>query len=910
MGNATTDISGKRKEFHAYKLFAPPPRPDVIRRDSILNRILDGELFGVVVMQAPAGYGKTTTLLQVKTACEERGFLTAWLTFDEADNDTRRFFIHFEAFLASVGGGAGQDESQVDDDINDTGPGYRTDWVIDRLIGLDQPVMLFLDDFQVLENIGILGFFRELMARLPQTVRIFLGSRSLPEIGLVRLLVNRQAIVLRPEELRFSSAEAEQFFAGASAVGITEDEVDRIFDLTEGWPAALQLYRLSLVTPAVRKSLGDFSSSRPRELAEYLADNVLAMQTRNIQEFLLRTSLLSRLTATLCDAVTGRDDSREILLWLERSGLFIRSLDAEGRWFEYHTSFSSFLREHLQSRSMSVALEVHRRAAQWHLQNNDFEEAVRHAIACEDFKFAADTLDLWSSQLVAGAFLITMERWCERIPFEEIARRPSLLIKNAWALAFLKRGDKLKPLLALIEQLRPPFDINKTTDPTIVLAMAAIASDNIGAAFEIVDRIPAQEKKLRPFAAFQFAAASNLMAFRQLSYGDFEGARRWLAVARVQGERGAATFSRGYTEGIAGVSLMAQGQLGDALDRLKAAMAERRMHVDRSAAAAALAPCYIWTLYEADELDAAEALFGKYNDIIAGSTLLDFLAVAQISMARIHDIRGRRKEGAAVLDEAEGIAHLNDWPRYLRMLSWERVRRALLSGSLQHAQAIAAAIAAPEGAAPDEWLMFSEDLEGESLGRIRLAIYGDRFDLAKEYLHREFARQRGRVFRQIKLFVLDAQLQLRKGSRNAAQRSLRKALSLAAPGRFIRCFLDEGQSVFGMLSEEYQSLIDSGGREVPQSADRAFIEVLLRASGAELSRPATSPGAVPLEHLTGHETRILIFLANGVSNREMADRLFVSENTVKFHLKNIYSKLSVSSRVQAIAVARNLGVIK
>ncbi len=167
-----------------------------------------------------------------------------------------------------------------------------------------------------------------------------------------------------------------------------------------------------------------------------------------------------------------------------------------------------------------------------------------------------------------------------------------------------------------------------------------------------------------------------------------------------------------------------------------------------------------------------------------------------------------------------------------------------------------------------------------------------------------------RVFRQIKLFVLDAQLQLRRGSRNAAQRSLRKALSLAAPGRFIRCFLDEGQSVIGMLSEEHQSLIDSGGREVPQSADRAFVEVLLRASGAELRRPATSAGVVPLEHLTGHETRILIFLANGVSNREMADRLFVSENTVKFHLKNIYSKLSVSSRVQAIAVARNLGIIR
>ena len=906
MDNSATGSAGKGKEFHPHKLFAPPLRPDVISREAILNRIFGEESLRVVVMQAPPGYGKTTTLLQVKTACEEQGFLTAWLTFDEADNDMRRFLIHFEALLAS----ARSDAAVAADEIDYQSPGYRSDWVIDRLLGLGQPVMLFLDNFQVLENSAILDFFRELLERLPESARIFIGSRSMPRIGLARLLVNAQIIVVRPEELRFSSAEAELFLAGTKTIEITNVEVDRIYGLSEGWPAALQLYRLSLVNPAVRPLLGGFSSSRPRELAEYLADNVLALQAPDIQDFLLRTSLLTRLTAPLCDVIIGRSDSREILLSLERSGLFVRSLDLDARWFEYHALFASFLSEQLHIHSEAVALEVHRRAAQWHLQDANYEEAVRHAIACRDFPLAADTLDVWSSQLVAGGFLITMERWCDRIPFEEIASRPSLLIKNAWALVFLRRREKLKPVLALLAQRRPPFDVGRTTDPTIVMSMAAIARDNAAAAFHIVDRISIGEQKAEAFAAFELAAAGNLMGFQQLAYGNFESARRCLAIARVQGEHGNAAFSRGYTIGIAGVNLMAQGQLREALDSFKVVMAEQRMHVDRSAAAVALACCYIWGLYEANELDAAEALFGRYNGIIAEATLLDFLAVAQVSMARIHDVRGRHSKALAVLDESEVVGHANDWWRFLRTLSWERVRGALLSGDLQRAKAIAAASVTPEGTAPEEWLMFSEDLEGESLGRIRLAIYEDHFDLAKKRLHSEFARQRSRVFRQIKLCLLDAQLQYRQGSRNVAQRSLCKALQLAAPGRYIRCFLDEGEQVLDMLREEYQSLVDSGGREVPQGTDRAFVEQLLQASGTDLSRRPVLPGSRLLKPLTDREKKILLFVANGVSNKEMASRLFVSENTVKFHLKHIYSKLDASSRLQAIARARDLGLVK
>jgi LuxR family transcriptional regulator, maltose regulon positive regulatory protein len=181
--------------------------------------------------------------------------------------------------------------------------------------------------------------------------------------------------------------------------------------------------------------------------------------------------------------------------------------------------------------------------------------------------------------------------------------------------------------------------------------------------------------------------------------------------------------------------------------------------------------------------------------------------------------------------------------------------------------------------------------------------------LAKELLKTEFARRRGRPFRQIKLNLLDAELHYRTGARNHAQRSLGKALKLAAPGGYVRCFLDEGSEVLEMLREEFESQVDSSGRQVPLATDRSFVERLLRASGERIDVPNPT-GPLLLKPLTDHERRILIFLANGVSNREMASRLFVSENTIKFHLKHIYSKLGVANRVQAIASAREFGFVK
>jgi LuxR family maltose regulon positive regulatory protein len=892
MSGARTPAARESPEVQRHKFFAPTAIAGTILRSTLIERVLQTDAARVVLLQGPAGHGKSTTLQQLQTICRERGSITAWLTLDEGDNDTRRFYQHVQAMVAGV----------IDSPVGDSGGRRRSDWLIERLQAASSPVVLVLDDFQVLSNKTVLAFFREVFERVPANTRLFIGTRSMPEIGLTRLVVNQRAFVLHADDLRFSPAEVEQFFRGAGGDDVSNDEVAAIYRRTEGWPAALQLFRLSLKSPTVRRSLGDLTSYRPRDLAEYLADNVLALQPPDIQNFLRRTSLLQRLSASLCHAVTGRADSQELLLKLERTGLFVRSLDTDLRWFKYHALFASFLVEQLQEKSPDTVQEVHRIAARWHLERGDYEDTVRHAIACKDFTLAADTLDTWASQLVADAQIITLERWFEQLPFEEVAKRPSLLIKCAWALVFLHRRQKVKPLLKLLES-RATSD----ADANIVLSMAAISTDDVAGSERWVQRVPLREVQAETFAAFELGAAANLAAYHALGASQFETARSLLALARAHNERGSAIFSGGYTVGMHGMYLLAQGQLREALDGFRAGMAQTRMHADNSVASAAMVACYIWVLYEANELDQAEALFGRYHDIISESALLDFFVVAYLAIVRIHDARGRSARALEVLDEAESIGHGHGWERLIRVINWERARRALLAGGIERAIAISALQGATD--VPANRILFSEDAEGEALGRLRLAIHCMDLDTATSMLAVEYARSRGRIYRQIKLNLLEALLHQRREESNGAQRCLKKALQLAAPGGFVRCFLDEGEGVLQLLRESYQRLLESEDDELAPGVRRSFVEQLLQASGTDLSRNVDTRGARPVEPLTDREKEILVFLANGVSNKEMASRLFVSENTVKFHLKNIYSKLAVGSRLQAINAGRKLGLI-
>lgn len=886
-------------EVHAHKLFAPRGQGGAIRRTRLLARVLSEADRRIVLLQAPAGHGKTTLLQQFASECEVRGYATAWLTFDAADNDARRGFSHIHAAIAKLEGDAIRLEDIVlpDGDLHS-----RVDRIVDHLSALGRPAALFFDEFQTVEESSLLNFFRNFLIHTPDNVRIFIGSRAEPSLGLSRLIVNNDALILRADDLRFTPEEVSQFFSGRDDLEISAQEVRAIYSRTEGWPAAVQLYRLSLASPRVRRSLSSIENDQPRELAEYLIENVLGLQTPEIQSFLLQTSFLDKLTGSLCDAVTGRADSAEVLRYLERSGLFIRTLDTDRRWFTYHGLFASSLRE---AGDQGSAAAIHIRAARWYRDHGMAEEAVHHFIAAGAFDDAAATMDPWAGALVACAHLVTVERWADRLPFEIVTAHPDLAIKIAYALIFLRRFSKVEPLLAFLRAL--PCEGDRATSRDFMLAIAACCLDDIPAGHEIIQRIRFDPGNLSAFAALGHAAGANLWAMCEIAKGDFSRAHDYLAIARSLSERGDASFSDGYACGLAGVISALEGQLATALERFQVGLARGGMQLEGSVASAALMACNIWVRYEANQLDLVEALFGQHRDGIAQSVLPDFLTVAYLSMVRTHDARGRRSKAEGLLDEMQQIALAHGWSRLSRTVQWERVRRLLLSGDRERALGIAVRLDPMPSSGGQTWRHFSEEIGGEILARIRLLIHTGGYESAARLLAEETNLHRDRISMRIKLHLLDALLESSRGYPGAAHRALRSALHLAQPGQIIRTVLDEGEGILSLVREAYQTRLDQPVRPDGCSADRRFLEAILMASGIDLTRTAAAP--TPLEELTDREREILVFLANGVSNRQMADRIFVSENTVKFHLKNIYSKLAVSNRLQAVTTARHLGIV-
>lgn len=897
-------------EVFTHKFFTPISYPGAIQRDELLTRLFRVPAYGAIVIQAPAGHGKSTLLQQAKHHGESQGAITAWLTLDEADNDMRRFTGHLQALIESLGGegtlAAGEESGSPRATRR-----RLSDWAASRLAQFDHAVHLYFDEFQALGNRAVLGTFRELLEHLPDNVTIFIGSRTLPEIGLARLVVNNQALVLRADDLRFSPTEAEQFFGQAQDLRINRQELDAIYRQTEGWPAALQLFRLSLPNPSVRGALLDPAMHRPRQLAEYLTDNVLGLQPPRIQQFLRQTSVLTRLSATLCDEVTGWQDSQSILLFLERSGLFLRCLDSELSWFRYHTLFSSFLTEQTRSEEPALLDAVHRRAADWFYAHGMHEDAIHHAIAARNYTLAVEIMSVWADRLIVDANLVTVERWSDALPLDEIARNPELAVKIAWALVFLRRHHKLRPLLSILERAS-----DQGIDSRVVRSMLAMVIDDVPTAFAIVENVALRYEKPEGFRAFELGAAANLSGYRSLSAGDFDAERDALQLARSFSVRGDAAFSGGYSFAVHGISLIMQCRLNDALTHYRAGLAEQHLDLDKSFAAASLVACYIFALYESGELDLAESMFLQFHDVIADAVLLDFLALGYIAMARIQDVRGRANRADEVLAEAEQLAHTAGWPRLLRIVARERVRRALLAGEVDRAQAIASRIPVqPEFSLPDGWMVFSEAVDGDAISAIRLALHGGKHEPAIEQIAVELAaaQKQRRQYRVLKLTVLEVLAHHRRGSDKLARRSLRRALQLAAAENFVRVLLDEGTALLPLLREEHASL----GHEIADGDAtlielQKFVGVLLAASGqtVNLDQPTLAGSSFqPLEPLTDREKQILVYLANGVSNKEMARRIFVSENTVKFHLKNIYSKLAVSSRLQAINAARQMSLL-
>lgn len=896
----TTDHFGA--EILRCKFFAPEPYSGAVWRKTLLDRILRDPPYRLVVIQAPAGHGKSTLMQQARTLSQRTGVDCGWLSLDEADNDPARFWMHARALVHFASGHAallGAEHGAAEPRLVQA--------LSNKLASHDGPIRLFFDEFQSLSDEALLSAFRHFLDAMPANVTVYVGTRAIPDLDLPRRVVNNDALVLNADDLRFTAEETGDFFRVQTGPSLTGDDLMRIHRQTDGWPAALHLFRLTLGTSAARTALDQAAPYRSRELADYLAQSVLRSQPPDIQHFMRVTSVLRHLTARLCDALTGRSDSQKVLLSLERSGLFLRCLDTESRWFRYHTLFSSHLAADLGRDDPDLVGQVHRRAAEWFYQEGLHEEALHHAVAARAYPLAADIMAIWSERLIIAGHLGTVERWADELPPDEVSRRPGLAVRIAWAFVFLRRHEKLRALLPVIEDAA-----SHGVDSTVVRSMLAFVVDDMPRAFELAEHAPVQGASDGSFAAFERGAATNVRCYRALASGDMDEAKNLLLQAHSCNLRGNAAFSAGYSGAIKGVSLVLEGRLQEALAHYHTALPGDFRYVDRSLGAAALASCYVHALYEAGDLDAAASLFLQYRDLISDGVLLDFLALGYTTMVRLHDARGDRDAAEQILLEAEQIGYIAGWTRLLRVAAMERARRLLLTGDVCGARKAARrARALPLPALAPGWTVLSEMVEGEIVGRIRIAIHRGQTRYALMLLGPQIAEaeRRHQAYRLIKLLVLEALAYQSSGRTNLARRQLLRALQLAAPGGFVRLFADEGERVIDLLGGDSSAF----GRGAGSATEPGSVPALVSRIVGEPARPEpdvpTRSETHLIEALTDREKKVLAYVADGSSNGEVAKRIFVSENTVKFHLKNIYSKLAVTNRIQAITTARQLSLL-
>lgn len=860
-------------DLREHKFSPPAARRGAIRRHALLERVTRLGVPHVVILQAPLGSGKSTLLQQITDTGRAKGWMLAWLTLDENDNDPRRFEAYFIALITQLVAQAG---------VNAPGqPAVTTDnmldWVLGQIARIHQPVALCIDDFQWIHDPAILRFFSELLRVLPGRCRVYIGSRNLPEIGVSSLLVAEEALVLRMEDLRFSSDESTAFLSNTGDDAIDAQTASFVQARTEGWPAGLQLFKLALARDDIRHTLEAMRDCTPLELVQYLSENTLSLQRPEVQTFLLKTSQLRRLSGSLCEEVTGVRDAQALLQQIEHGGLFLEALDGSPGWYRYHSLFARYLSERFASEGPESVLEVHRRAAHWYVRNGVPEEAMFHAVEAREYALAVGVLDDWASRLVAGAELVTLAYWFDRLPLQEVLSQRSLAVKIAWALVFLRRGIPKHPLLSHLEETRPRGQDREAHGVDVVLAMATLFNNDLRGAARLAD-VPALHRPARDlFEAFELGAAANLLTFSAMAEWREEAIHHLLVLANSHNDHAQAAFSHGYTLALQRILQVVRAQPRLATEAPRAGSGSRP-YVNRGMAAAALAASRIWACYEADQLDTAERLAAQFEEDITLAAVPEFIALSMVSIARVHAARGRMIQASDTLDTLERLSFQSQWAQVREMIAWERLYLAGRSGKPGRVEALLPQVSRDAPPVDPAWIPVTEMLSGALLGRIRLALHQHRLERAADLVKEALSIAPARPLLTVKLQVLNALVHHRQGHTRLARRLLQTASDAAHAGGCRRALFDEGAELVPLLDE----------------APRAEIAGTVTTSARGVREAAWS------DVLSQREHEILRLVCSGASNREISERLFLSENTVKFHLKNLYVKLDVKSRAQAI----------
>ncbi|MFN2195335.1 MAG: LuxR C-terminal-related transcriptional regulator [Anaerolineales bacterium] len=884
------------------KFHQPAPPAPHVPRPQLREKLDEGLAFGrrLTLVSAPAGFGKTTC---VSAWLEGYGRTVAWLALEPADDEPVRFFTYLIAALQRAAPQVGRTLAEALHAGQLPPADLLTVYLIHDLLTVEGDLILVLDDFHVLQDQAILQVMDGLLANLPNGCHLVLVTREDPPLPLARLRASGQLTEIRAGDLRFDRGEAGRYFNDILGMALSDADLEALENRTEGWPAGLQLAGLSMRSRQDRADFIASLSGSHRYILGYLTEEVLNQQPEAVQDFLLQTSILDQLNGELCDAVTLRTDSRTLLEKLLSANLFLIPLDDEQRWYRYHHLFADLLRSQQQRTRPEQTRQLHRSASLWYRQAGFAREAIEHALAAQDYGLAVSLIETYAMPMITQGYARTVEAWVEAIPAEWHVHSPRASLAFGWN--HLLRGNyaRVPRYLAQAETAIDAAGLNQEQTRRMQAERYTLYANLLHVQGRAEESLQHAEQALELSDADHYLEGLAQLglggAYRQL--GDYARARG--AYLKAIQESRLAENRVPELLAVSALTLMAvqHGQLRFAEQVAGEAVAHYARTGSQPPILGAVYGALGLVAYEWNQLDQARELFERSLQLGQLGGHNPSLIYTLIAESRLFQALADLDAAHETLQEAVDLVQAGAPTWLVPDVAAQQVRLHLAEDHPAAAAAVLEGYAAtqPQGALQHELI---------TLAKLRLALYraqvqGQQDSLpealgqAEQLIAAAAENQRDGIGLQARL--LSAQLHAAAGEGKRAGEDLDQALALAESEGYRRSFLDEGPGLLVLLKQA-----------TARGPQAEYARQLVQAAGAATprSRQATDREHL-VEPLTERELEVLALMAQGLKYQEISDRLFITLNTVRFHVKGIYGKLGVNNRTHAIEAARQLGLL-
>ena len=910
----------KIDQLLATKLYIPPVRPEHVSRHRLIEQLNNALHHKLTLISAPAGFGKTTligewlgTIQNNGNEANKAGYKIAWLSLDNSDNDLTRFLKYFVTALSQVEG----DETAISESAlkvlqSAQSPPVETilTTLINSVASFSGKIIFVLDDYHLIDTQPVHDAVSFFVENMPVQIHLVIATREDPLLPIPRLRGRDMLTELRAADLRFTSSEVADFLNRVMGLNLATEDIAALETRTEGWIAGLQLAAISLQGRSdVTQLIKTFSGSH-RLVLDYLIEEVLNQQPDDIQKFLLQTSILNRLTGSLCDALTGQEDGQQTLEMLERANLFIIPLDNQQGCYRYHHLFGELLRQRVQQEYRQELPGIYQRAALWYEQNKNYVEAIEYYLKGGAFERAAETISLgrqiiFDQNKTAQSYNYRLIlHWLDHIPNEVLQHYPHLHLMYtyaAWELGLrdiamleshFQAAEEAYTTLTAEGKIKKddldycsiPFFIN------VYRSRSVIYSGDFKRAIEYAEKALAIDLSDQPIMLVEGYLVLH-WACREAGYQvrALEAAEGLLSVAQPVGYH----FGIMVGNHVIGFSYHLQGQLSRAT-QFYSTVLEYAQPRDLMWMRPVAITHIKWSnlCYLRNELTQSESHLQKAITLSEKYGYKVNSTYARLYLAQLKMAQGEQEVALEMIQEVEEAIlddHNSAYNIEINAIkSWIHARL----GNRE---------------AAGDWLQsFDRNLEKrigywrgvEAVQAVLVMLVLDQVDEALEFLPRleEAARTSGSLPIEIEALVMLAVAKERKGETSLALDNLQNAMHLAAPERILQPFMIDKPTIVKLSDQVKRN--DNELNKFIQHLEKGFQSTSLKAPDQPLIEP-----------LTERELEILRLIAEGLSNQEIGSQLYLSLNTVKAHTRNIYGKLGVNSRTQAAARARVLGIL-